>query len=79
MVKLIATIYLLMNGVPVGEPVQRTYKDVFADVAACQSFIQSDAGKTQLEHLNELIVAQLPEGGSHTVTTSCELAKDNTI
>lgn len=79
MFKLIATIYLLMNGQSVGEPMQAANRQVFASIEDCKAFAASEKGAGALENLNAQILLRLPAGASHTVTTSCEPAVDNTI
>lgn len=79
MFKLIATIYILMNGQPVGEPAQLTNKLEFVTLEDCKQFLTTDMAAGALERLNAQIVATLPPGGTHTVTASCEKAVDNTI
>lgn len=77
--KLVATVYLLMNGQPVGDPLQMVHHTTFESVEACKAYIASDTGKYELDALNALVRTKLPEGGSHTVTTDRVATKDNTI
>ena len=74
----IATVYLLLNGQPIGEPLKSVNSHPFTSLAECTEFVASDIGKAALDRLNADMVASLPTGGSHTVTTSC-VGTDGTI
>lgn len=78
MFNLIATVYILMNGQPVGEPMKATNRTTFDSMESCKEFAGSETGKKALESLNAQIAGSLPAGGSQIITTSCEAAKDDT-
>lgn len=77
MFKLVAIVYLLMNGVPLGEPMKFTNKASFETLDQCTAFKGSDQGATELASLNAMLLSRMPEGGSHTVTLGCEKGPDD--
>lgn len=77
MFKLIAIVYLLMNGQPVGDPLRMINRATFENLDACKAYVTSETGKVELEALDKMILSKLPEGASHTVATECEPAKDD--
>lgn len=77
MFKLIAIVYLLMNGQPVGDPMRMPSNVTFADIEKCKVMLDSEKNKTALDDLRAKITAQLPDGVSMTLTNECEPAKDD--
>lgn len=73
MFKLIATIYFLFNGDPLGEPVPVANRAAFTTIEDCVAYKDSEKGKLALEDLNTQITTKLLKGGmTYTVTTGCE-------
>lgn len=77
--KIVATIYLLMNGQPVGEPQKMTNKIDFATLEDCVAGKETEIIQKSLARLNAFIDEQTPAGGSHTTTVSCEQHDDGSI
>jgi len=72
MFKLIAVIYVLVNGVPQGEPHKTSHKMFFENLEQCVAYKDSDAGKDSLTKLSDMVRARLDDRATFAITLSCE-------
>lgn len=72
MFKLIATIVMLINGQPEGDPMKLAANHLFDDRAECMAFADSEMGAAALAKLDEAVTAAQKPGVTHApITTEC--------
>lgn len=77
MVNLLAVVFLIVNGVPTGKPVQSfAYNQTFESVEACMAFSKTDEGMVISHAVDEYVMSQQ---GRIMVRLGCSQAEDNSI
>jgi len=77
MIKLIAALFAIVNGVPAEQPSRvLTYNKTFDTKEACMAFGKTDEGLALRQSLNEYIMSQR---GTVMAKIGCVEAEDNTI
>lgn len=71
MFKIFATIIVMINGAPVGDPITITGRSTFETLEICKAFEASDDHKAALSQLDQMATARFPKESTHTITTAC--------
>lgn len=77
--KLVALVYLLMNGQSLGEPQKFTNKIDFPTLDTCVEAKDSPSILASRDRLSAMVESSMPAGGSFTITLDCEKFDDGTI
>ncbi len=80
MFKLIAIVYLLVNGQPTGDdPIRFVNRSTFATIEECKGYNDTDQGEAEYNSLLNYLAKALPDGKAVSVSTACEKQEDNSI